>query len=84
MIVVSLLLVLLFLATCLAEQKSQILVQSNIDSLHSHLTDRASILLHVNESAFSLANALRSTKISSFSEVDKKVTRFALPKLLMF
>lgn len=73
MLVVSLFVVVVLFATCLAEQKSKILVESNMDSLHNRLNDRASILLHVNESAFALANALRLTKISSFSEVDKKV-----------
>jgi hypothetical protein len=85
MLVISLLLVVLFLATCIAEQKGQILVQNNMDLLHSHLADRTGILFHVNQSAFSLANALRLTKIGSFSEVDKKVIiMFALPKFLMF
>ncbi|KAF3333038.1 histidine kinase CKI1-like protein [Carex littledalei] len=72
MLAVSLLVV-LFFATCLAEQKSKILVQSNMDLLHGRLTDRASILLHVNESTSALADALKLTKISSFSEVENKI-----------
>lgn len=72
------LLVFLLFATCLAEQKSKILVQSNMDSLHGRLTDRASMLLHVNKSTSALANALKLTEISSFSEIENKVTSLVL------
>lgn len=81
MLAVSLLVFLLFV-TCLAEQKSKILVQSNMDSLHGRLTDRASMLLHVNKSTSALANALKLTEIRSFSEIENKVTSLVSPKLL--
>ncbi|KAJ3704305.1 hypothetical protein LUZ61_008010 [Rhynchospora tenuis] len=76
---VSLAVVLLLFATCLAEQTSKFLAESRTEALRGRVNDRVSVLVNMNESTFALANAIRLTETYTFSEVGEKVITLAFP-----